>query len=58
MESRIYDPVKAVADCIEYGNKIGVGVAVKPPRYYFRSACGPVDELWRAAARGTSRALT
>src|SRR5690606_34207243 len=47
---RVYSPVKTVADCFKYRNKIGLDVAIEALRDTWRQRRATMDELWKAAA--------
>lgn len=49
VEVRIYSPAKTVADCFEYRNKIGLGVAIEGLRDCLQQRRETLDEIWDAA---------
>ena len=46
---RVYSPVKTVADCFKYRNKIGLDVALEALRDCWRDRRATMDDLWRYA---------
>ena len=49
VEIKVYSPVKTVADCFKFRNKIGLDVAIESLRETWRSKKATMDELWEAA---------
>lgn len=45
---KIYSPVKTIADCFKYRNKIGLDVAIEALQEGWRSRQFTMDELWSA----------